>query len=350
MGRKPVRNTGKILQVAFTYIGTIVGAGFATGQEILQFFTRYGWMAALTIALASLLFIWLGTKLMLLANEIGAKSYEDLNIHLFGARIGQWVSLFTLVILFGISTVMLAGAGSIFVEHFHISYQAGLLFTLLLSYIVIIKGIDAILAVNSVVVPIMLVFTAIIVAITFESPGAANWIRLSSDHPVSTIWAAPFLYTAFNLALAQAVLVPIGAAMGNRAVLVYGGVLGGVGIGLMLLAGHYALSAQMPGIAQFDIPMGTIVYRLGHGFNLLFLLVIFAEIFTTFIADVYGLTLQIQQRTRFNHKPIIICILLLCYLISQIGFKTLLTTLYPLFGLISMVWFVMIVGKKRRTI
>lgn len=27
----------RVLQIAFTYIGTVVGAGFATGQEILQF-------------------------------------------------------------------------------------------------------------------------------------------------------------------------------------------------------------------------------------------------------------------------------------------------------------------------
>lgn len=27
----------RTLQIAFTYIGTIVGAGFATGQEILRF-------------------------------------------------------------------------------------------------------------------------------------------------------------------------------------------------------------------------------------------------------------------------------------------------------------------------
>ena len=29
-------------RIAMAYIGTVVGAGFATGQEILQFFTHYG--------------------------------------------------------------------------------------------------------------------------------------------------------------------------------------------------------------------------------------------------------------------------------------------------------------------
>ncbi|UUZ93934.1 hypothetical protein LJK87_04485 [Paenibacillus sp. P25] len=105
-----MKRWGNVLQISFTYIGTVVGAGFATGQEILQFFTRYGWMATLTIGIACALFVWLGIKLMLIAHELNAKSYEDLNNLLFGPKIGGYVSLFTLITLFGVTTVMLAGA------------------------------------------------------------------------------------------------------------------------------------------------------------------------------------------------------------------------------------------------
>ena len=31
------------LRIAGVYVGTIIGAGYASGQEILQFFTGYGW-------------------------------------------------------------------------------------------------------------------------------------------------------------------------------------------------------------------------------------------------------------------------------------------------------------------
>lgn len=30
-------------RIAMAYVGTVVGAGFATGQEIIQFFTCYGY-------------------------------------------------------------------------------------------------------------------------------------------------------------------------------------------------------------------------------------------------------------------------------------------------------------------
>lgn len=341
-----MKNIGKVLQVGFTYIGTIVGAGFATGQEILQFFTKYGWMATLTIALSTFVFIWLGTKLMLLAQTIGAKSYEDLNHHLFGKTLGRWISLFILVILFGITTVMLAGAGSVFHEYLQLPMQIGLLSTLFISYFIIVNGIDAILAVNSVVVPIMLLFTAIVVWSATDSPSAGNWLSRSSDYAIGSIWSAPILYAAFNLTLAQAVLVPIGAAMQERSILIYGGIIGGVGIGLMLMAGHFALSANMPGIAQFDIPMGNLIRHFGQWVQLLFIFVIYAEIFTTFIANIYGLALQIHQGTKLNQRMIIIILLISCYGVSQIGFKELLSTLYPLFGWVSLIWLVLILWKR----
>lgn len=121
----------RIIQIAFTYIGTVVGAGFATGQEIIQFFTRFGKWGALTILLATILFIWLGTKMMLLSRRISARSYEDLNKHLFGPKAGSVISIIMLLILIGVNSVMLAGAGSVFMEHLGMHYQTGLLITII---------------------------------------------------------------------------------------------------------------------------------------------------------------------------------------------------------------------------
>jgi uncharacterized membrane protein YkvI len=335
-----MKSWGTILQIAFTYIGTVVGAGFATGQEILQFFSRYGWMATLTIMLAGLLFIWLGTKVMLLAHQIKASSYEDLNRHLFGDKLGRAFSLFSLVVLFGINAVMLAGAGSVFNQHFNLPYQYGLIFTLLLAYFVITGGLKALMAVNMFVVPTMFIFSILMVAAAFHSPNAGNWLTLSTDYNPVRIWTAPLLYVAFNLATAQAVLVPLGAATKNPLHLKRGGWIGGIGISLMLLGGHFALSSQLPGITQYEIPMTHLIARLGQGVQLAFVGVIFSEIFTTLIANVYGLTLQLQQRSRLPYKTIVLGILLCSYAVGQIGFSTLLSTLYPIFGMISMVWFV----------
>ncbi|WP_438448653.1 YkvI family membrane protein [Gorillibacterium sp. sgz5001074] len=341
-----MRKISQILQVAFTYMGTIVGAGFASGKEILLFFTRYGWMATATIAAATVLFVWLGTKLMNAAHEIGATSYEDLNKELFGERMGKWISLVTLVVLFGVTSVMLAGAGSLFAEHLGIPYQIGLFITLLLTYLLLQRGMNAILAVNSIVVPVMLLFTFAIVWTTFRLPGAGNWLELTSPYPWHRVWFDSILYTAYNLALAQAVLVPLGRTVEDRKIRLWGGVLGGIGIGVLLLACHYALSARMPGITGYEIPMGHLIGPLGRTVQGLYILVIFGEILTTFLSNVYGIALQLQERTGLHNRLVIPAILAGCYLVSQAGFGQLLEVLYPSIGLVSLIWLVMVMWRR----
>lgn len=340
------KRTGKVLQIAATYIGTIVGAGFASGQEILQFFTKYGYWGSITIGLSTVLFIWLGTKMMLISSQIRAKSYEDLNKALFGEKYGRIVSHFMIIVLLGVTAVMLAGAGTIFYEHWNISYQSGLLITIVACYFLLRKGMKAILTVNSIVVPIMLLFTIIIIVDTLRSPGSGKFLTLTSDHSIWAAWASPFLYTAFNLSMSQAVLVPLGAEIRDRKTIIAGSWIGGIGIGFMLLAGHIALSVHMPGIQQFSIPMGGIAMQLGPTIQFIYIFIIFAEIFTTLIADIYGLTLQLHERLKWARSLIVMIILAICYVASQLGFGTLLSTLYPIFGLISFGWLILIIRKK----
>ena len=134
-----------------------------------------------------------------------------------------------MVVLFGITTVMLAGGGTVFEEQLHLSYPDRTLRDLSLAYFVcdFTRGIRAIMTVNSIVVPIMLIFSLVIVVYTWHSPASGNWLRITSDDHLVRIWFAPFLYTAFNLAMAQAVLVPMGGAIRDRSVLYWGGLLGG---------------------------------------------------------------------------------------------------------------------------
>src|SRR5690606_34874118 len=103
-----------------------------------------------------ILFSWLGVKIMLAAHDIRAASYEDLSIAMLGKHLGRWISLLILVMLLGVSSVMLAGAGSIVSEQLKGSYQLGLGITMLLAYLIMNKGLKGIIYANMIVVPVML--------------------------------------------------------------------------------------------------------------------------------------------------------------------------------------------------
>ncbi|WP_254450328.1 YkvI family membrane protein [Cohnella herbarum] len=344
-----MKQWAKSIQIALVFIGTVVGAGFASGREVLQFFTRFGHWGPYLIIVSTLFFVWIGAKVMLLSAELKAKSYEDLNKYLFGEKTGRWVSHLMLVVLLGVNAVMLAGAGSVFSEHLNLSYQTGLIVTMFACFMLLRKGMNAILTINTFVVPLMIGFTAFLVIETLRSPSSGHWLKATSDVSPWAAWLSPFLYAAFNLSMSQAVLVPLGSAIGDAKILRRGAWIGGIGIGVLLLAGHIALSARMPGIAKFDIPMGGIALELGAWIHWIFVFLIFMEIFTTLVADIYGLTLQLQERTKASQWMLTVILLLLCFLAGQLGFGPLLSTLYPMFGLLSLGWLFLISRDRART-
>lgn len=270
---------------------------------------------------------------MLIAHRIGASSYHQFNRYVFGRKAGLWINGFTLFTLLCTTGVMLAGSGALFAQQLGGFYQIGIIGTALLVYLITSRGMQAIMAVNTLVVPLMLGFTILIGIHTFLMNGTASF-SLTEPSPVSGWALAPFLYVAFNLSLALAVLVPLGSAIRDPRVLVGGSIIGGMGLGILLLLSNYALLVHGPDIAQAEVPMAMVVVPLGPLVQWLFSLVILAEIFTTLVGNVFGLARQLQTLPQFRAEPrmLIAGLLMVCYVISQFGFSTLVHHLYPLFG------------------
>lgn len=321
-----------IFQIAATYIGTVVGAGFATGKEIIEFFTSYGVIGFIGILLSGLLFITIGTKMMLFSHRIQAYSYQDLNYYFFGKSIGRLVNGLTFIILFGVTSVMLSGTGAIFNEQLGIPYQFGILFTLILCYLIMTKGLDGVLGINSLVVPMMLFFGFILLIPTLNNPG--QLLQL----PEWNLWRGyvnPFLYVSFNLAMAQAVLVPLGREINDEKTIRWGGFWGGIGLLFILLSCHLALYL-LPNVNQYDIPMAEVIKGFGFVVHILFIIVIYGEIITTLVGNVFGLSRQMQSFIPLSANQLVLLILGVSYLISLIGFGVLLEVLYPLFGYVGL--------------
>ncbi|OUN00576.1 MAG: hypothetical protein BAA02_10135 [Paenibacillaceae bacterium ZCTH02-B3] len=327
------------LQIGFTFIGTVVGAGFATGREVMQFFTRFGHWGVPMIAVATALFVWLGARTMLISARIGARSYEDLNRHLFGDRWGVRISRLMLVVLLGANAVMLAGAGTIFSEQLGLNYELGLLVTAVGCFVFLRRGMSGILAINTAVVPLMAAFGLYIVfRMLGDPPGSLEGLAQRTDASLLGVGLSPFLYAAYNLTMAQTVLAPLGSAIRDPRTIRRGAAVGGIGIGLMLLAGHVSMSARMPDIARYEIPIGGIAQEIGGWIHSAYVLIVFLEIFTTLVSDQYGIALQLTSRFHWPQPAVSAGLLAVCFAAGQFGFGTLLSVLYPLFGVLCLGW------------
>jgi uncharacterized membrane protein YkvI len=335
-------NWGAAFQIAAVYVGTVVGAGFATGREIVEFFSRFGFVGLIGMLMSGYILIFLGSKLMVISARINAKSYEEFNQYLFGEKIGKVVNLLLMLMLIGVCAVMLAGAGAVFEEQLGLSKASGVIITIALSIIVMLVGIKALFAVNMFVVPLMITFSFILMVLSLRLPHFIDqllYIPYVKDGWTAVI--APFSYTAFNLSLAQAVLVPVAAEVKDERTIKRGGMLGGAALTIILITSHMTL-VMLPNFASYEIPMAIIMKSLVPGLYWIFVLVIYGEIFTSVIGNVFGLEKQIKQYIVLPKIVIVTGIFVVSYLLSLFEYSRLLSYLYPIFGYVSLLFIILL--------
>ncbi|MCX7780464.1 MAG: hypothetical protein N2491_06055, partial [Negativicutes bacterium] len=161
-GFMTVRQVIDIAKIAATYVGTVVGAGFASGQELLQFFVSYGIYGFLGIAATGLIFAWMGSEILSWGSRLKASGYHEIIYHLCGRRIGFILDNLIAFFLFGGLVVMLAGVGAVFRDFFELPYGLGVSIISAAILVTVFFGVKGIAAANLLVTPFLVVFTIMI--------------------------------------------------------------------------------------------------------------------------------------------------------------------------------------------
>ncbi|WP_059173727.1 hypothetical protein [Bacillus sp. FJAT-27445] len=336
------RNWAGAFQVAAVYVGTVVGAGFATGREIVEFFSKYGLIGFFGILISGYLLIAMGAKLMRAAARANVDTYQGFNEYLFGKRASKWINILMLLMLLGVTSVMMSGAGSVFEEQLGVPRNAGILLTIALSLIVMVLGTKGLFAVNTFIVPAMILFSLFLMMLSVTSPGFQEaFLKMGGSGGNWKGAISPFIYIAFNLGLSQAVLVPIAAEVKDDWTLKWGGILGGTALTIILVSSHLTL-VTLPDLETYDIPMAAVMKNYSDSFHWVFVSVVYAEIFTSVIGNIYGLERQIKKIVPLHTAAISLGIFSVSYVASLIHYGTLLSFLYPLFGYVSLIFLILL--------
>ena len=139
----------RILKKACVFIGMAVGAGFASGREITDYFLKYGENWKLMVAFSGLLFFAVVIGADEIISKKKVKTYSEYLITVMGKKTAiftEWVSgLFFFAMFFA----MTSASGTAAEEMFGLDYTSGVLFTIALSFIVMVKGIKAELGIEN---------------------------------------------------------------------------------------------------------------------------------------------------------------------------------------------------------
>ncbi|WP_129599831.1 hypothetical protein [Anaerophilus nitritogenes] len=324
-----------VLKVASIYIGTLIGAGFASGQEVVYFFTRNGINGLYGVIFTSILFSLFGSFVLLQVHKYKIKSYHDFVISFFGKFIGKGIEWFLSLLLLSFYCVMLAGSGALFEEYFGCGKEIGIVLMSVICFFTFIFSINGLAFVNSVVVPLIIIGIIYIGTYTvhesknlmdifyggYESEG--NWI------------VSALLYVSYNTISAAVVLSAMYPLLSHKKVALGGGILGGTLLGCMLLFLFLPTYLCYTQVKDVQIPMMSIASLMSTKATVMYGILLWGAMLTTAIANGFVLIQTLEKKIKI--KRIFVCILFCIVTIplSQFGFKRLVHTLYPFFGYVG---------------
>ena len=150
------------LKIAGAFVGVIVGAGFASGRELLQMFVDFGVWGLLGAVVSAAFFTFLGMALAGLGNRQRATSHKDVIQAICGRHLGLFVDWLITFFMFAVTVVMLAGGGALLEQQFGIPALTGsVLVTLVVVGIVCLDVRKVILAIGAITPLLILVASAI---------------------------------------------------------------------------------------------------------------------------------------------------------------------------------------------
>ncbi|GHD06274.1 YkvI family membrane protein [Zhihengliuella salsuginis] len=295
---------------ALTYAGAIIafliGSGFATGQEILQYFTSYGYAGVFgTGALVLVLMTYVCVE-FLTAGQAQKFDRPSRIFHYYcGRHLGTFFDYFSILFVFLSFTVMVAGAGAVFQEHYGLSKYIGGIGLAVAVGLTVWFGLRGLVDVIAKIGPLIVVIAVAlgILGLIRGADGIAGGNALLPTLELTRASSNWFLsglsYVGFCMLWLAAFLTALGATARSRREASTGGVVGGIAFSLACVVVGLGLLAGIARVNGTEIPLLALASDfsplLASGFSV----IILAGIYTTAVPLLWTVSSRfLTEKTR----------------------------------------------------
>lgn len=330
-------------QIAAVFIGTIVGAGLASGQEIRQFFTEFGYRGFWGILICCIIYIVIGYMIISISLKYNLKSYNELiNLVLHPKFFAKFTEGITSVFLISGAAIILAGSGALINQYFGVSKWVGILLMAIVSLLILLRDTKGLIEINSFIVPsLIIVLLTLFTLYIFFYKDVVSWTYIKTVPPYKNNWLIScLLYSGFNILGCSGVLVPLSGELKNKRSLFWGIVMGALVLTGLSIIINFLLLLNIPYIFKYEIPLLYIANRFGNIIQMMLLCIIWLEMFSTEVSDIYSVGKALSQVFNLSYKKAVFLVILIALPISQIGFVKLISLIYPAFGVISLIFMI----------
>lgn len=331
-----MKNVIEVLKIGSAFIGIIVGAGFASGQEILQYFTSFGYMGIAAAIISTALFAYLGMTLTRLGSRVQAASHRGVIYKISGKYLGPIVDGVIIFTLFGTAVVMIAGAGSILHQQFNLPPFVGSLLLVILAVITVMLNVDKVIAVIGSITPFLILAIILIGAYSMftmdTSLAELEPFAKEQTSAVSSWWLAGINYASFNVTFGAAMTLVMGGSIKNEKTAALGGLVGGLVLGVLIMLSHFAIFSKVDQIAHVDMPMLQIVTDISPSLSIFMTIILFGMIFNTGVSMIYSFVARFVDMNTKKANTFTIVTALAAFGASFAGFTVLVNWFYPVVG------------------
>ncbi|WP_174615209.1 YkvI family membrane protein [Virgibacillus ihumii] len=317
------------LKWMFLIIGTTIGAGYASGRELWQFF---GHESGLAIILFMIFFSICCLVIMKISYEKKSTDYLPVLKIIVGSKLTQVYDVMIFLYLFTTTVVMIAGSGATG-QAFRFSYWWGVFFIVIALIVLFMKDISGLLAINQLILPLLLgglLFILLLFTLDQNLNLSPNWHEQRN-------WTAAFPFTALNILPLIAVLGAIGSKVKSKQEIW----IASLGSGLLLGVISYIYNSSLIQIADelllYEIPLFAILKHYPFGMLIFMSIMLWFAIFTTAAAGVLGIVSRLK--TIWHNSPVWLLasvILVLMIPLTTLGFSALISYIYPVYGILNL--------------
>ena len=336
----------KILKAVFVIIGTLIGAGFASGQEIYIFFYQYGMNGILGIIISSLLLGIVTYKVLHICKEKKVTNYKVF-LKSFIKNEKQLEVFNTIINIFILITfyIMIAGFGAYFEQQFGIHFIIGSSILALICYFVFLKDVSGLIKVSQYIVPLLMgsLFIMGIFVLDFK-----NILEICHYVPQNTSWKwilDSILYGSYNTILLIPVLITLRNLVSKKKERGMVSLFVIILVTILSLIVFFILTKIDVDIKNLEMPAVYVASKISPIFRYIYGFIILSSILTTSISLGTSLLENIVQDKK-KHKRYAIFICVSAILVSNIGFSNLVNLLYPIFGYIGIIQIIKISIQK----
>ena len=328
-------------------VGLIVGAGFASGQEMMQYFVAFGRMGIWGAVMAGIIMAASAAAVLSLASYFLADEHTAVFDRISSPIMSRVLDIAVMITLFSTGFVMFAGAGSNLNQQFGLPIWVGSVIMMVLVLAAGMLDVDKVSAIIGGITPFIIVFLvgAAIYSI-INADGTLAELEPATAGLLTTLpnwWVSALNYVGFSLMVAVSMAIVIGGTQINPREAGIGGLAGGVTYGGLLVLCSVALFYSVEEVGGDDMPMLTIVDRVNPTLGVAMAIVVYGMIFNTAIGMFYALGKRLTRNDKSKFRPVFVGSVVIGFGLSFIGFQTLVSTVYPALGYIGIALIVVVV-------